>query len=473
MPPICRHKLSATVMAKRQQAGRILSRREFEKVLRSISDYESIAKQIIDYCTKGEGKGRSYRRLAELCSKYGPRFSGTQTLEDSIDFMLAELSAEGLENVRGEQATASKWIRNQEYAQLVAPFEYNFAISGCGSSIPTAAGGLEEDAIVLTSFEEMEERKDEVKGKIVVFNQEWKGYENTATYRNNGAAKAAKCGAVAVLIRSLTPVSLYTLHTGWQDYVEGVPKIPSACIAVEDAETFARLQADKKNLKIRIVMNCANYADVKSRNTVAEIKGSQFPQQVVVIGGHLDCWDVCMGSMDDGGGAFISREALSVIRDLKLPRPKRTIRMCMFTSEESNFGGSIAFYDKYKNDAEDISILMESDSGTFTPTGLSFLGSEQARVIMKEIGKLLESINASYVSDGSDLVAPDFDIWVQNESNVPVGSLLNKNENYFWYHHSGADTMNVQNPDEMDLCTAVWAVYAYVLADLDSVLPRP
>ena len=292
---------------------------DHKKVLESISrSYGGIAGKILEYCIAGEGKGRSYRRLADYYDRFGSRFSGTNALEDAIDFMLGDLKKEGLDNVHGEDAMISRWVRNDATAELLTPRNYKFAITALGSSIGTPEDGITADAIVLKSFEEMKEKAEEVKGKIVIFNQEWKGYNDTATYRNNGAAKAAPYGAIATLIRSLTPFSLYTLHTGWQDYQDGVQQIPSACITTEDADTFARMQARGEKLRVKITMNCKNYPDVPSRNTVAEIKGTTFPDEVVLISGHMDCWDLGVGAMDDGGGAFISREALSVIRDLHL-----------------------------------------------------------------------------------------------------------------------------------------------------------
>ena len=457
-----------------KQQKKEYSEQSIKELVDSIVDkYKSIADQIIDYCTNGAGKGRSYRRLTSFCDKFGTRFSGTQTLEDAIDFMLSELESEGFDNVNGEEALVSHWIRNEATAELITPRKYKFAITGLGSSIPTPSEGLEADAIVLKSYEEMKEKAKEVEGKIVIFNQDWKGYEESSTYRNNGAAEAAKYGAKATLIRSLTPFSLYTLHTGWQDYQDGVPKIPSACITIEDADTFQRMQNNGENLRVKIFMNCENHPLTKSRNTIAEITGSIFPEEKVLVSGHMDCWDLGVGAMDDGGGAFISREALSVIKDLNLPRPKRTITMCMFTAEESNFGGSNSFFEHHKSQADKFSIMMESDDGTFTPYGLSFRGSFLARMIIQEIGKLLEPINAAYVSDGKDIVVPDLDVWSdKGYKDVPMGSLLNRNERYFWYHHSGADQVNVQDPDAMDRCTALWAVYAYVIADLPYLLPR-
>ena len=452
-----------------------------KRVSRSIHEkYSSIASQIIDYCTKGDGRNRAYDRLVLLCDKFGSRFSGTQQLEGAIDYMISDLSKPELSlNVRGEDAMVSLWVRNEARAKLVTPREYSFDIMALGYSVGTPRDQeyLEAEAIVFDTFDEMEQRKDEIFGKIVIFNETFTTYEETAPYRTTGAARAGKYGAVATLIRSITPKSLYTLHTGYQYYDAAGPKIPTACITIEDSLLFARMQERGETITIQMFMNCENLPDQKSRNIVADLEGGQNPEEVVLISGHFDTWDVSAGALDDGGGVMIGAEALSVIRDLNLLTPRRTIRLCMFTAEETNLGGSTAFFERYKSEADKFSIMMESDDGTFSPTGLAFKGSEEARSIITEISLLLEELGATKVGDETELVAPDLDIWSSSEegSNIPMGSLLNSGgqDLYFQYHHSRADEVgNTQTAEEMNRCTAVWAVYAYILADLEVMLPR-
>ena len=189
--------------------------------------------------------------------------------------------------------------------------------------------------------------------------------------------------------------------------------------------------------------------------------------QVVLVSGHLDSWDVGQGAMDDGGGAFISWQALSVMRRLNL-RPKRTVRLVMWTGEEEGLLGAQQYFDRHKGDLHNFDLVMESDMGVFTPYGLLFQGNAQANGIMQEVVNLLGAINATTLTNTS--VGGDIGFWVRK--GVPGGSLANHNENYFFYHHSNGDTMTVQDPDAMDLCAAVWAVVAYTVADLESMLPR-
>ncbi|XP_064382281.1 carboxypeptidase Q-like [Halichondria panicea] len=437
------------------------------KIVQEIQSYQPIADQIIKYSLTGLGQNQSYDRLSVFTDKFGGRLSGTKNLEDSIDYMLDALQKDGLDNVHGEVVNVTHWERNTEYATLLEPRVKDIAISGLGSSVGTGADGITADVIVVRSFDDLDAHASDVSGKIVVFNQKYVSYPATAGYRVIGASKASKYGAVATLIRSVTPQSIYSPHTGIQDYVGNVKKIPTACITVEDAEFFDRIQSRGEPIRIKLYMGAVNYDMSLSRNTVAEIKGSVFPKQTVLVSGHLDSWDVGEGAMDDGGGAFISWQALSIIRSLGL-KPKRTVRLVMWTDEEAGGVGSQQYYQKHRDEANNISILFESDEGVFTPYGMLFTGSPKAKAVMAQIGKLLQAVNSSEVYDNGG--GTDVQWW--RKDGVPTASIANHSEKYFWFHHSNGDTMTVLDPVEMNMCSAVWAVYAYVLADMDELLPR-
>ena len=437
------------------------------KLVQDISNYSDIASKIIEYSLSGPGENQSYNRLATFVDRYGPRISGSTNLEESIDHMLYLLQEDELDNVHGEEVNVTHWVRGKEKAQLLEPRLAELSILGLGSSIGTPPDGITADAVVMRSFDELEERKDEVKDRIVIFNPTFVSYGVTVAYRAYGASKASKYGAVATLIRTIAPFSIYSPHTGLQDYDSSVTPIPSACITIEDANMLDRLERAGERLSIHLSMEAENLPMASSRNTVAEITGSTYPEQVVVVSGHLDSWDVGQGAMDDGGGAFISWQALSIIKGMGLT-PKRTLRLVMWTDEESGGVGSQQYYQLHRNKSENYSILFESDEGVFLPYGIQFSGSPEAKAVMEQIGQLLVSINASEVYDNGG--GTDVGWWRADK--VPTASLANHNEHYFWYHHSHADTMDVLDPVEMNLCSAVWAVYAYVLADIDNVLPR-
>ncbi|KAL4237559.1 hypothetical protein ACF0H5_002273 [Mactra antiquata] len=439
---------------------------DINKVRKEIDALKGDAEKIINLSVYGAAQNQSYNRLAELTDKFGYRLAGSQTLEDAIDYMLDQLKADGLENVHGEEAMVPHWVRGDESAVMLLPRRHPLPMLGLGYSIGTGPRGILADVIIVKTFDELEARASEVPGKIVVYNQDYKGYGISVAYRSQGASRAAKLGAVASLIRSVTPLSVDSPHTGMQSYESGVKKIPTACITVEDAEMMWRMSQRGERIQIFLNMSAENLPDKMSRNTVAEIKGSLYPEQVVLVSGHLDSWDVGQGAMDDGGGAFISWQALSLVKQLGL-RPKRTLRMVLWTAEEFGGIGSQSYYQNHKKNVKNFDLVMESDIGTFTPTGINFTGNGNASKIMTEVLKLLSPINAStlYGNAGGEDIAP----WMS--AGVPGASLNNDNDKYFYFHHTNGDTMTVQDPVAMNLCSAVWAVTAYTVANLDDILP--
>uniref|UniRef100_A0A3Q2LDB8 Carboxypeptidase Q n=1 Tax=Equus caballus TaxID=9796 RepID=A0A3Q2LDB8_HORSE len=330
-----------------------------------------------------------------------------------------------------------------------------------------ARAGITAEVLVVTSFDELQRRAPEARGKIVVYNQPYTNYSSTVQYRVQGAVEAAKVGALASLIRSVASFSIYSPHTGVQEYQDGVPKIPTACITVEDAEMMSRMVSRGNRIVIQLKMGARSYPDADSFNTVAEITGSKYPEQVVLVSGHLDSWDVGQGAMDDGGGAFISWEALSLIKDLGL-RPKRTLRLVLWTAEEQGGIGAFQYYQLHKANSSNYSLVMESDSGTFLPSGLQFTGSDKARAIMEEVMSLLKPINITQVFRAGE--GTDINFWIQ--AGVPGASLLDDLHKYFSFHHSHGDTMTVMDPKQMNVAAALWAVVSYVVADMEEMLPR-
>lgn len=400
--------------------------------------------------------------------RFGGRLTGSENLEKSIDYMLKVLAEDGLENVHGENVTVPHWVRGEESAVMVEPRHQPLAMLGLGMSVGTPPEGITAEVVVVRSFEELDSlESQDVRGKIVVYNEEFVSYGQTVPYRS-GATQASKLGAVATLIRSVTPFSLYTPHTGVQRYGDNVTQIPTACITLEDAEMLWHMQQRGERVVVKLKMQAQNLPPVTSRNTVAEIRGWKYPEQVVLVSGHLDSWDVGQGAMDDGGGAFISWQALSIIRQLGL-KPKRTMRAVLWTAEEVGLIGGEAYWEAHKGDIANYDLVMESDYGTFTPLGLGFSGNELASTIMQELlNNLLSSINATQLSSPAEL--SDLPWWVQN--GVPGGSLSNANDKYFYYHHSNADTMTVEDPHTLDLCAALWAVVSFAVADMEDMLPR-
>ncbi|XP_027621284.1 carboxypeptidase Q isoform X2 [Tupaia chinensis] len=327
-----------------------ISQRTFEEIKEEIASYGDVAKAIINLAVYGKSQNRSYERLALLVDTVGPRLSGSKNLEKAIQIMYQNLQENGLDNVHLEPVKIPHWERGEESAVMLQPRIHKMAILGLGSSIGTPPEGITAEVLVVTSFNELQQRAPEAKGKIVVYNQPYVTYAETVQYRVQGAVEAAKVGALATLIRSVASFSIYSPHTGIQEYQDGVPKIPTACITVEDAEMMSRMASHGLKIVIQLKMGAKTYPDADSFNTVAEITGSKYPEQVVLVSGHLDSWDVGQGALDDGGGAFISWEALSLIKDLGL-RPKRTLRMVLWTAEEQGGIGAYQYYQLHKEPA--------------------------------------------------------------------------------------------------------------------------
>ncbi|KAM9852152.1 carboxypeptidase Q-like [Aulostomus maculatus] len=431
-----------------------------------VAKYGDVAKQIIDLAVSGAAQGRSYRRLADFTDTIGNRISGSANLDKAIQYMANAIKEDGLD-VHLEPAKIPHWVRGKESAEMITPRPKKLAMLGLGSSIGTPPEGIEAEVLVVESFQELKDRASKVVGRIVVFNQPFVSYEETVVYRFSGASEASKLGAVATLIRSITPFSINSPHTGWQDYEDGVKPIPTACITIEDAELMSRFAKRGEQITVKLTMEAQNLPDVDSFNTVAEIKGLQHPEQVVLLSGHLDSWDVGQGSMDDGGGAMISWEALSLIKDLGL-RPRRTLRAVLWTAEEPGGIGAQQYFDQHKENLSDFSLVMESDLGTFRPLALKFTGNDAAQMVMAEVVKLLAPINTTTLEKHGE--GTDISPWLK--AGVPGASLHVEDSRYFWFHHTEADTMTVQDPHEMDMCAALWAVVGYVIADLEDMLPK-
>lgn len=338
---------------------------------------------------------------------------------------------------------------------------------GLGGSVGTPPEGITAQAIVVESFEELYALSDnEVNGKLIVYAPKFTNYASTVKYRLNGASKAAKKGAVAALVRSITPYSHSTPHTGLMEYDDADNKIPIAAITAEDADQLLRMQNSGNNLTIKLTMSATSGTKV-SRNTIADFKGLTHEKKVVVVSGHLDSWDVGDGAMDDGGGAFISWLAPVVLKKLNL-RPRRTLRTILWTGEEQGFIGAIAYEKAHREDNDDLNFVMESDYGTFSPLGLMYSGSKTGECMMREILKLFESINATQLI----LTEPGPDISFWTDQGIPGGGFHNENEKYFWYHHSEADSMNLIESDAFDRSAAFWTAFSYIVADLKHDIPR-
>ncbi|CAF1219394.1 unnamed protein product [Rotaria sordida] len=434
----------------------------------------AISDRIIGLVTQGTFRGVTYNRLAALADTIGPRLCGNESLTEAMKWVQNAMTNEGLDNIHLEEVQIPHWVRGEEHAQLLQPRYTKLSMLGLGNSIGTGLNGIRAPVLVVRSFDELNARCEEARNKIVVFNPQcdWQRkplacYGPVVSYRAGGASHAAKCGALASLSRSAAFRSIDSPHTGVMHYDSAYPKIPTGSLSVEHADMLDRFQQRNQSMEIFLYMEAQTLPDVVGYNLVAEVKGSTLPDETVLVSGHLDSWDVGQGAMDDGGGAMISWTVLSLLHSLDI-RAKRTVRCVLWSCEEFGGIGGNQYFNAHESEVSKMSIVMESDLGVFRPHGLQFQGKPEAQQIIQSISKQLTSINATQVVSGSG--GEDIDSWM--ERGVPGASLLNDNWDYFSYHHSNGDTMNVLNSTDLDLAAAVWAVYAFSIADLDNLLPR-
>jgi carboxypeptidase Q len=427
--------------------------------------YRATADRIID---RAVSDSAAYKRLSQMVDAFGPRLSGTPNLERAIDWVLAEMQKDGLSKVRGEPVMVPHWVRGEESAELLSPRPKKMAMLGLGGSVATPPQGIMASVLVVSTFDELHAKAAQAKGRIIVFDAPFVSYGQTVAYRRNSASEAAKVGALAALVRSITPYSQQTPHTGVMSYDSAVAtKIPTAAITVEDAEMLHRMQDRGEKIVVRLKMSAHMARDEQSRNVIAEIPGRELPGEVVVLGGHIDSWDVGQGAMDDGGGVVAAWEALRVIKALGL-QPRRTIRVVGWTNEENGTKGGEAYAKVQEKFADNHMLMIESDEGTFKPQGFGFTGTDEAFRMVQQVGKLLDRIGAGTITRGGG----GADIGPTMAFGVPGMGLTVDGTKYFWYHHTEADTIDKLDPHELALCVATMAVMAYVIADMPEKLPH-
>jgi carboxypeptidase Q len=412
--------------------------------------------------------GVGYLRLAELCDTFGARPSGSTNLAGAVEWAVRKLKADGFANVRSEPVKVRRWTRGEESAELVSPRSEKLPVLGFGGTVATPPEGITAPVLVVSSFAELTNRAAEAKGRIVVFNAPFTGYGDSVRYRWAGASAAAKVGAVASVTRSVTPFSLRTPHTGMMRYEDGVPAIPHAGLAPEDAERLARMQARGQTPVLRLRLSARYGDEVTDGNVIAELPGRERPEEIVVVGGHFDSWDVGQGALDDGGGCVAAWEVLRLLKETGLT-PRRTIRLVLWTNEEFGLAGANAYRDAHRDELARHVAAIETDNGTFEPEGFGFTGSERGGdVIRGVLGFLGEAIGAGRFTLGGG----DADLTPLIEGGVPALGLRLKPNNYFWFHHTDADTVDKVDPQVLRRCTATLAAMVYALAEMESPLPR-
>lgn len=412
---------------------------------------------------KGLTELGAFRMLEDLTANVGPRLSGSKGAEKAVAWCQKRLAAMGAENIRLIPCMVPHWERGPvEWAKMNGSTKLN--ICALGGSVATPKGGIEAEVIEVKSLKEAEALGSKAKGKIIFFNRGFDpALENTfAAYggavdqRSGGAISGAKVGAVAVLVRSMTLAHDDEPHTGAMRYGPG-KKIPAAALGIQSADRLSRaIKAGRT--KVRLMLSCKTYPDAPSANVIGEIRGSELPNEVICVGGHLDSWDLGRGAHDDGAGIVQALEALRIIKGMGL-KPRRTIRFVAWMNEENGSRGARAYLEYAKKAPEKHFAAIESDNGGFMPRGLGVSEDRLDKIrawepIFKPFG--VERFNAG----GAD---------ADNGPLAEVGAILfsmePENQRYFDYHHSRNDTIDKVNPRELEMGALAFTSLVWLLSE--------
>ncbi len=404
----------------------------------------------------------AYDKLAELCDEIGHRLTGSRGMEQAIAWSQLSMYQAGFDSVWTESVTVPLWTRGDEWARCIAPVEFDLAMTGLGLSDGTGPDGIEAEVMVVASYDELDARAAEAVGKIVLFDMPWEGYGSVARYRSGGASAAARHGAVAVLVRSATGVSLGTPHTGMMHYDDDAPRIPAAALSVEDAGRLRRLVEKVLKPRVHLYMEATNHGETTSYNVVGDIRGRELPEQIVLVAGHLDSWDVGTGAQDDGAGVVLALAAARILLKQDL-RPRRTVRVVHFTAEEYGAPGGNAYLEAHRSELDRHVLAIESDSGAFAPRGFS-VDADSATVAQLALAcaplarVAPDEWSVFKGGSGADIGA------IVREGVVGVGHRVDTTH-YFDVHHSRADTFEKVDPDHLARNVAAIAGLIYIVAE--------
>ena len=430
------------------------------------------------------GSDYAYKQVAHLANNIGPRLSGSAQAAKSVEYVARELKAIACE-VQLEKVMVPHWVRGEETAALVQfPGQaenttQKIVLCALGASVATPADGITAEVVVARNFDELKALpRDKVAGKIVLFNYPFdkqmaaegrggEAYGEAVVYRGDGPSAAARQGAVACLIRSVGGADYRLPHTGHTRYADDAPKIPAGAVTAEDADLIVDL-ARQGRVKMKLILTPQQSPDVESYNVIGDIKGSEHPEQVIIVSGHLDSWDLGTGAIDDGAGVAVSMEAANLIQKLHL-KPKRTIRVIAWMNEENGLAGSKQYGKDHEKEMSNHFAAMETDGGAGHPLGVNIKGKPEAKKMLAPVAAILQESGAGMLNLVEHCGA---DIEPLEKANVPAFSPIQDSRFYFDYHHTAADTLDKIVPKELAENSAVVAVIAYGLANVEQPLPR-
>lgn len=427
----------------------------------------------------------AYRQTAYLCNNIGPRLSGSPQANAAAEYVAAEMRKLGLE-AQLEKVLVPHWVRGIETGELT---EYKgqakgttqkIVLTALGGSVATPKEGITAEVVVVENYDQLEALgRAKVAGKIVLYNAKFdrqlaasgrglEAYSQATAYRGAGASRASRLGAVAALNRSAGGAEYRLAHTGGLRYQDGIPPIPAAAVAAEDAELIAYLAAQGA-VKLHLTLTPQTLPDEVSYNVIADLKGTEHPEQVVIVSGHLDSWDLGTGALDDASGVAVAMQTAHLIKQLGL-KPKRTIRVIAWMNEENGLRGGTTYAENHKTEIANHIAAIESDLGASHPLGFHAHITPAALTKLRPASAILQSIGAGLIEVTNS--SPEADISPLDALGVPTFGLWQDSRTYFDFHHTTADTLDKIVPRELAENAAVMAVLAYAIANLPEPLPR-
>jgi len=436
---------------------------------RTIEEYQEAVDRIVHEALVN---GQAYELLEELCTRAPHRLAGSEGAARAVEWAEQTMKRLGLEHVRREACTVPRWERGTVESLVVAePKEARstaLPILALGGSVGTPERGISAEVVEVTSFLELRALGEVARGKIVFFNRPmdpalapFRAYGGAVNQRSRGAIEAAKVGGVAAIVRSMTMRLDDSPHTGMMNYAEGIVRVPSVAVSTLGAARLSKLLREGP-LTLTLRLDCETREDVPSANVVGELVGSELPDEVIVVGGHLDAWDVGQGAHDDGAGCVHALEAVRLIHALGL-KPRRTLRVVMFMNEENGMRGAHAYRDTHEEALGSHVLALESDRGGYTPRGFTTNAGPGTLERLQRIGALLEPYGAGTVKPGG---GGGVDIGPLGPHGVPLVGFWPDDQRYFDLHHSERDTLAQVHPRELQLGAGVIAALLYVVADL-------
>jgi hypothetical protein len=418
----------------------------------------------------------AWQLVSALTTEVGPRFAGSDGDRRGVEWALQAMKRLGFENVRSEPVTVPRWVRGEESGEILAPFPQQVVLAALGGSVGTPEEGITGEVVAFPTLEALQAAPaEQVRGRIVFLDRRMertrneRGYAEAVGIRGSGPAEGGRKGALAVLIRSVATGTHRFPHTGTTRYGDA-PKVPAAALAVPDADVLAAQVASGRPVRFRLRLTSRALGEAPSANVIGELRGATRPDEIVLLGAHLDSWDLGTGAIDDGAGCAIVMAAAKLVAGLPR-RPARTIRVVLYANEEFGLSGARAYAVEHQDELSRHVLAFEADLGAGRVWGMRALAAPTGRAFLREVARDLAPLGVEWQEQEAFGGA---DLSVLEPAHVPLADLAHDASTYFDYHHTADDTLDKIDPEDLAQAVAAYAVTAWRVADSDVVMgPAP